>query len=172
VKYVQGRTKSYMDLKSTEAMNLMTKKRYVFAALIIALFLLMNTGTAKAEDKHEKTVSLDVTKDYHSTAEVTGRFKLKYNDFLQPYLLTGGNLNWDAQQKPGTEKTTFKDIYRYDLGLDLGAGLSWKVSKGVSLYAEPFLKYTVYEGFLNPSFSRAPGEKVDENLRFGLHYGF
>jgi opacity protein-like surface antigen len=153
-------------------MNSIVKKRYICAALIISMFLVLNTGVAKAEDKDEKAISLDVTKDYHSTAEVTGRFKLKYNESFQPYLLTGGNFNWDTLEKPGAKKTTIKDIYRYDLGLNLGAGMSWNVSKGVSLYAEPFLKYTVYEGFLNPSFNKTPGEKVDENLRFGLHYGF
>jgi hypothetical protein len=149
------------------------EKRYIYASLILAMFLVLNIGTAKAKDNNEKMISLDVTKDYHSTAEVTGRFKLKYNEFLQPYLLTGGNFNWDTLPKPGTKKPGIKDIYRYDLGLNLGAGLSWNVSKGVSLYAEPFLKYTVYEGFLNPSFGKTPGEKkADENLRFGVHYGF
>ncbi len=153
-------------------MNSIAIKRHAWALLIISMFLVLNTGAAKAEDKDEKAISLDVTKDYHSTAEVTGRFKLKYNEYFQPYLLTGGNFNWDTLEKPGAKKTTFKDIYRYDVGLNLGAGMSWNVSKGVSLYAEPFLKYKVYEGYLNPSFSRDPDEKVDENLRFGLHYGF
>jgi opacity protein-like surface antigen len=167
-------------------MKLITKKRYIHTILISAMLLVLNIGTAKAEDKDEKMFSVDVTEekdvklfsadvtnDYHSTAEVTGRFKLKYNEFLQPYLLTGGNFNWDTLQKPGAQKTTIKDIYRYDVGLNLGAGLSWNVSKGVSLYAEPYLKYNVYEGFLNPSLNKGPGEKkADQNLRLGLHYGF
>lgn len=58
------------------------------------------------------------------------------------------------------------------MGVNFGAGVSWNVSKGVSLYAEPYLKYTIFENDINPSTDSKTGEKIDKNLKFGIHYGF
>jgi hypothetical protein len=149
-----------------------TMKRYIHTILIAAMLLVLNNGAAMAEDKKEKVWTVDYQKDYHSKADLTGRFVIKDDDLFKPYLITGGNLQWDTLPKEKGKEPTIKDIYRYDVGVNFGAGVSWNVSKGVSLYAEPFLKYRIFEDDINPSTDSKTGEKIDKNLKFGIHYGF
>ena len=146
-------------------------RRYIYTILITVMFLVLNTGAAKAEGKKEKTWTVDYQKDYHSKADLTGRFVIKDDALFKPYLITGGNLQWDTLPKENGREPTIKDIYRYDVGVNFGAGVSWNVSKGVSLYAEPYLKYTIFENDINPT-DKKTGEKFDQNLKFGIHYGF
>ena len=157
---------------NTEAMDLKVKNSSLYILLTITAFFAFNIETALAEDKDGKTWSIDVQKDYHSTAELTGRFKLYDYDWLMPYLITGGDLNWDTMPKPDEKEPNIKNIYRYDIGLNFGAGFSWNISKGVSLFAEPSLKYKIFEGLVNPTVEKKTDEKMDENLKFGIHYGF
>jgi outer membrane protein W len=149
-----------------------TMKRYIYTILITVIFLVLNTGAIKAEEKKQKTWTVDYQKDYHSKADLTGRFVIKDDDLFKPYLITGGNLQWDTMPKEKGKEPTIKDIYRYDVGVNFGAGVSWNVSKGVSLYAEPYLKYTFFENDINLSTGKKDGEKMDQNLKFGIHYGF
>jgi hypothetical protein len=147
-------------------------RRYIYTILITVMFIVLNTGAAIAEDKEEKTWTVDYQKDYHSKADLTGRFVIKDDNLFKPYLITGGNLQWDTLPKENRKEPTIKDIYRYDVGINFGAGVSWNVSKGISLYAEPFLKYRIFEDDINPPTDSKTGEKIDKNLKFGIHYGF
>lgn len=162
-------------------MNIKTRHKYFFISLIVAVVLASDAGAVFAEEKDSgsdkssggvKTWSFDYNKDYHSEAEFTGRFKLRDDDTINPYLVTGGKLDWDTLPTQAGKDPTIKDIYRYDVGVNLGAGLGWNISKGFTVFAEPSLKYRVYEGVINPSVDKKTGEKTDGNLKFGIHYGF
>jgi hypothetical protein len=152
------------------------KKLYLIICMLILVCLIHGNIRAEGFEGDKKFYwSGGINRDTLSSANYNGRFLLRDDNTLKPYLLTGGYLNWLSAPKIVQSKTTLKDIESYGVGVNVGTGLLWSISDGMSFFAEPSFRYKLYDKKLNSyngSLSDPSPENSEENLKMGIHLGF
>jgi len=155
--------------------------RKLHISILLAILLIsfpVNISAEEFNGNKKLHLSGDVKRDKTTgSADYFGRIILSDEYTLKPYLLTGANLNWTSEPKTftGKRKSALERIEGYGVGVNLGTGFLWNISSGISIFAEPSVRYNLFKKNLNTSQDSnndPDSQKKEESLKMGIHLGF